>query len=83
MEQAPPICSYCKHHIVGSACKAFNRIPDDIYLNQVDYHFQPREGDNGIIFEQSEPIPEFIFEMFPDHQKQAFMDFGIDTEVIE
>lgn len=50
-----PICSHCKHLIwpynhLNPQCKAFARIPDEIWNGEHDHH-TPFPGDNGIQFE--------------------------------
>lgn len=54
-----PICLDCKHFKdvpskkkVGAvfSCDAFRKIPDEIWMSEVDHH-KPYKGDNGIRFE--------------------------------
>lgn len=47
----PIECYQCKHNTNHEVCKAFERIPDDIWYGKVLHH-NPYPGDNGI---QSEP----------------------------
>lgn|GEM_PF-3126847 len=44
-----PVCTFCKHLIEHRKCKAFERIPDEIWLGHND-HRKPYPGDNGITF---------------------------------
>lgn len=44
------VCSNCKHHTGGHRCRAFNAIPEKIWLGEHD-HRRPYPGDNGIQFE--------------------------------
>ncbi|MDX1957377.1 MAG: hypothetical protein SFU98_02335 [Leptospiraceae bacterium] len=44
-------CYRCKHSTNHRVCKAFGKIPDDIWLGKVQ-HTSPYPGDNGIQFEE-------------------------------
>lgn len=44
-------CYLCQHSTDDRTCKAFDRIPDDIWYGKVD-HTKPYPGDNGIQFEE-------------------------------
>lgn len=44
-------CYFCKHSTNHRVCKAFNRIPDDIWYGRVE-HTKPYPGDNGYRFEE-------------------------------
>jgi hypothetical protein len=44
-------CYLCKHSTNDRVCKAFGKIPDDIWLGKVS-HTKPYPGDNGIQFEE-------------------------------
>ena len=44
-------CGYCKNHIDGLKCKAFDIIPDEIFFNELD-HDKIIEGQKG----------DFVFE---------------------
>ncbi len=46
-------CYFCKHATNHRVCKAFARIPDDIWYGKVE-HTKPYPGDNGILFEERE-----------------------------
>lgn len=43
-------CYFCKNIKNHRVCKAFGRVPDDIWYGKVD-HTKPYPGDNGIRFE--------------------------------
>lgn len=45
-----PTCEDCKHYIENLKCKAFDRIPFEIFERQI-MHFDPYPGDKGIQFE--------------------------------
>ena len=46
-------CALCKHYKGNLSCKAFEKIPEDIYTGEVS-HKKPYPGDNGIRFEPIE-----------------------------
>ena len=46
-----PICFYCKNYKEKRKCKAFNKIPDEIFINGND-HTEQFKDDNGIRFEE-------------------------------
>ena len=48
------VCSNCLHYKAQKSCKAFARIPDEIWLGEND-HTKPVSGDHGIRFEPFEP----------------------------
>jgi hypothetical protein len=82
MEPIPPICVFCKHHIIGGKCAAFEEIPEDIDWYQTNLHLEPVDGDSGITFEQKDPIPEFIFDMYPAENRRKLAEFGVEVEVL-
>lgn len=43
-------CSFCKHYIKGYSCRAFDDIPERIWIGQ-NRHNKPYPGDKGIRFE--------------------------------
>ena len=46
------LCEDCKHRIKGTAgCKAFDKIPEDVYFNDIK-HDKPIKGQKG----------DFVFE---------------------
>lgn len=46
-----PVCNYCKNHVNGSKCKAFDYIPDIIFTG-VSKHKKPLPNQgNTVVFE--------------------------------
>jgi hypothetical protein len=45
-----PDCFECKHHLGDGKCKAFDNIPNDIFLQRTD-HTVPYSNDKGYLFE--------------------------------
>ena len=45
-----PVCVYCKHHIFGAMCKAFDRIPNEILTGENDHSKPLKDQGNDIIF---------------------------------
>lgn len=57
-------CGYCKHKGLGRYCNAFDEIPMNILLNEVD-HRKPIKGDKGIQFEPNPGVkPERLDRLF-------------------
>ena len=46
-----PICNYCKNHIKGLKCKAFDVIPDEIIFMKNNHTKPLPEQKNNIVFE--------------------------------
>lgn len=68
MNEAIPICIYCKHFFPGPKgfpnCAAYpDRIPDAILQSEVD-HRRPFKGDHGIQFEMVPGLDEMPFDPF-------------------
>jgi len=49
--QYSKVCLKCKHYEEGRTCKAFEKIPDEIWEGR-NSHRKPYKGDNGIQFEK-------------------------------
>ena len=47
-------CAECKHLIGNLKCKAFDIIPNEIFVSGKHDHTKPFKGDNGIRFEPIE-----------------------------
>lgn len=48
----PPICPICKHYLGDRRCKAYDIIPDELFVTGYDDHDRPRPDDNGVQFER-------------------------------
>ena len=49
-------CSECRHYLGGCSCKAFDKIPIDLYLN-AGTHTEKRADQKGnFVFESDKPI---------------------------
>jgi hypothetical protein len=44
-------CYICKHSTDDRICKAFGKIPDDIWFGKIQ-HIEPYPGDNGLRYEE-------------------------------
>ncbi len=51
-------CMTCKHLLSFRKCKAFNYIPDEIFVTGENDHLNPFKGDNGIQYEKDEKLIE-------------------------
>lgn len=47
------VCTFCEHFEEPWKCKAFDEIPEEIWLGKND-HTKPYKGDNGIQFEKKD-----------------------------
>jgi len=47
------VCTFCKHFKKPWKCKAFDNIPEDIWLGK-NTHIKPYKGDNGIQFNKKQ-----------------------------
>jgi len=52
--ERPPYleCDRCKHFIKDRECKAFTKIPDTIWLDEVKHHTPVKGQKNDIVFEK-------------------------------
>lgn len=79
----PPLCLFCDHFNhsddadVSLSCKAFEQIPDSIFLDEI-LHTRHIEGDNNILFKIN---PEMIDEYNDVNELRMAMDMQAFPEL--
>ena len=61
-----PVCPICRHYLGGRRCKAFDMIPDELFVTGLDDHRQPYPGDGGIRFEAIDGDPFVVLDEVND-----------------